>query len=49
MSLIDLSSFYDAAELPKDVTDRSSQRIDIPDGLVLGENIVTSAYVRVLN
>lgn len=42
---ISISDFTDAIELPRDRSDGNSGRSDIPDGLVFGENVVTSAYV----
>ena len=46
--LISLSEFSTAVDLGAE-TDGNSQQIDIPDGLVFGDRVMTSAYVRVIS
>ena len=44
IGLIDLSEFSNYVELVTE-SDGNSLRIDIPDGLVFGDRVQTSAYV----
>lgn len=45
LTLFDLTAFPNSQQLDRSVPDSSSERIPIPDGLLFGEKISTSAFV----
>ena len=45
LTLFDLTTFPNSQQLERSVPDSSSERIQIPDGLLFGSQIATSAFV----
>ena len=43
--MFDLTTLPSVKELSKDSVDPSSDPINIPDGLIIGDEVVTTAYV----
>ena len=49
LPFFNLTNLPSVKELSKDTIDSSSDPINIPDGLIFGDRVVTSAYVSKIN